>query len=136
MLMTKTTLNPPELFNSLQYGFSQIVVSEGRRTIYFSGQVAWDENQQIAGKDDFAAQTYHTFKNLETAVTLAGATMTDVVSLRIYIVQAYLAASKPVSDNLKQFFPGDSPPTATWIGVYGLANPDFLIEVEAVAVLD
>ena len=134
--MTKTALNPPELFNSRQYGFSQIVVAEGRRTLYFSGQVAWDENQQIAGKDDFAAQTYHAFKNLETAVTLAGATMSDVVSLRIYIVQQYLAASKPVSDNLKRFFPGDSPPATTWIGVYGLANPDFLIEIEAVAMLD
>jgi len=134
--MTKTALNPSELFNSRQYGFSQIVVAEGRRTIHFSGQVAWDENQQITGKDDFAAQTYHAFKNLETAVTLAGATMADVVSLRIYIVQEYLAASKPVSDNLKRFFPGDSPPAATWIGVYGLANPDFLIEVEAVAVVD
>lgn len=135
MLMTKTTLNPPELFNSLQYGFSQIVISEGKRTIHFSGQVAWDENQQIAGKDDFATQTYHAFKNLETAVTLAGATMSDVVSLRIYIVQEHLAASKPVSDNLKRFFPGDAPPAATWIGVYRLANPDFLIEVEAVAVI-
>ncbi|MBK9055465.1 MAG: RidA family protein [Chloroflexi bacterium] len=134
--MTKTALNPPELFNSRQYGFSQIVVAEGRRTLYFSGQVAWDENQQIAGKDDFAAQTYHAFKNLETAVTLAGATMADVVSLRIYIVQEHLAASKPVSDNLKRFFPGDSPPAATWIGVYGLANPDFLIEVEAVVMFD
>ncbi len=133
--MTKTALNPPQLFNSRQYGFSQIVVAEGRRTLYFSGQVAWDENQQIAGKDDFAAQTYHAFKNLKTAVTLAGANMADVVSLRIYIVQAYLAEAKPVSDNLKRFFPGDAPPTATWIGVYGLANPDFLIEVEAVAVV-
>ena len=122
--MTKTALNPPQLFNIRQYGFSQIVVAEGRRTLYFSGQVAWDENQQIAGKDDFAAQTYYAFKNLETAVTLAGATMADVVSLRIYIVQQYLAASKPVSDNLKRFSPATHPPPPP-----GLASTAWLTRI-------
>lgn len=45
--MPKISLNPDTLFDSVQYGFSQIVVAEGRRTIYWSGQVAWDEKQNI-----------------------------------------------------------------------------------------
>jgi len=43
--MPKTYLNPKELFPSLQYGFSQMVVSRGGQTVYLSGQVAWDAAQ-------------------------------------------------------------------------------------------
>jgi enamine deaminase RidA (YjgF/YER057c/UK114 family) len=64
--------------------------------------------------------------------------MGHVAALRIYIVYAKLAEGEDVavSNALKKFFPGESPPVSTWIGVYSLAHPDFLIEVEATAVLD
>ncbi|MCB9006685.1 MAG: RidA family protein, partial [Ardenticatenaceae bacterium] len=87
--MTKESLNPNSLFNSLQYGFSQIVVAEGQRTVYFSGQVAWDENENIVGENDLRAQVWQSLKNVETAVTTAGATLNDIVALRIYIVQSW-----------------------------------------------
>lgn len=133
--MPKETINPDSLFNSLQYGFSQIVVSQGAKTVYLSGQVAWDEKGEIIGKGDLRTQTDAAFRNLERALSEAGAALKDVVSLRIYIVQSVMPQSKPVSEALKQFFP-DSPPASTWIGVQGLANEDFLIEVEAVAVIE
>lgn len=134
----KTAINPPEFFDSLQHGFSQIVIAEGKRTAYFSGQVAWDASKQIVGKGDFAAQVEKSFENLQTAVRLAGGTMSHVAALRIYIFYAKLADGEDVavSTALKKYFPGDSPPVSTWIGVYSLANPDFLIEIEATAVLD
>ena len=69
--MTKESLNPDSLFNSLQYGFSQIVVAEGQRTVYFSGQVAWDENENIVGENDLQAQVWQSLRNVETAVTTA-----------------------------------------------------------------
>lgn len=131
--MSKTSLNPRTLFNSLQYGFSQIVVAEGQRTVYFSGQVAWDENQNIVGKNDLRAQVWQSLRNVETAVTTAGATLSDIVALRIYIVQSWMDKTAPVSEGLKAFFPND-PPATTWIGVFGLARPEFLIEVEGTAV--
>lgn len=131
----KTYLNPPELFPSQQYGFSQIVSTQGGKTVYFSGQVAWDEKRQIVGINDFAKQTQQSFKNLKTAVELAGGTMSDIVSLRIYIVAQCLSESSAVSKSLHEFFPEDALPSSTWIGVVALANPDFLIEIEAIAVL-
>jgi enamine deaminase RidA (YjgF/YER057c/UK114 family) len=136
--VSNKAINPPEFFDSLQHGFSQIVVTEGKRTAYFSGQVAWDANKQIIGKGDFAAQVEKSFENLQTAVRLAGGRMSHVAALRIYIVYAKLAECEDaaVSNALKKFFPGDAPPVSTWIGVYSLAHPDFLIEVEATAVLD
>ena len=66
--MPKEYLNPKELFPSLQYGFSQIVTSTGGKTVYLSGQVGWDEQQQIVGPGDLRAQTWQTFRNIETAM--------------------------------------------------------------------
>lgn len=133
--MAKQALNPKTLFNSLQYGFSQIVVVEGARTVYFSGQVAWDEHENIVGENDLQAQVWQSLRNVETAVTTANATLNDIVTLRIYIVQSWMDKTGPVSEGLKEFFP-ENPPATTWIGVYGLARPEFLIEIEGTAVLD
>ncbi|MGB5058573.1 MAG: Rid family hydrolase, partial [Candidatus Promineifilaceae bacterium] len=66
--MSKTSLNPDSLFNSLQFGFSQIVVAQGSRMVYFSGQVAWDEHQNIIGANDLQAQVWQSLRNVETAV--------------------------------------------------------------------
>jgi 2-iminobutanoate/2-iminopropanoate deaminase len=129
--MPKEYLNPKELFPSLQYGFSQIVVTQGGQTVYLSGQVAWDAEQQIVGVDDLGAQTRQTLRNIETAMKAAGGALTDVVSLRIYIVKEKLAEMHHISATLKEFFPEDQAPTTTWIGVHALANRDFLIEIEA-----
>jgi 2-iminobutanoate/2-iminopropanoate deaminase len=134
--MAKEYINPPELFPSLQYGFSQIVVSQGGRTVYLSGQVAWDEKQQIVGPDDLRAQVWQTFKNIERAMHAAGGNLSDIVSMRIYIVEEKLHESHYVSEALKQFFLAEAAPATTWIGVRALANKDFLIEIESVAVIN
>ena len=134
--MSKTSLNPDSLFNSLQFGFSQIVVAQGSRMVYFSGQVAWDERQNIIGANDLRAQVWQSLRNVETAVTTAGGTLADIVALRIYIVHDWMDRTAPVSEGLKAFFPGGHPPATTWIGVKSLARPEFLIEVEGTAVLE
>jgi 2-iminobutanoate/2-iminopropanoate deaminase len=133
--MSKTSLNPNSLFNSLQFGFSQIVVAQGSRTVYFSGQVAWDEHRNIIGENDLRAQVWQSLRNVATAVTTAGGTLADVVALRIYIRHDWMDRTAPVSEGLKAFFPGDQPPATTWIGVQSLARPEFLVEVEGTAVL-
>jgi enamine deaminase RidA (YjgF/YER057c/UK114 family) len=133
--MPRQALNPAELFNSLQYGFSQIAIGQGRKIVTISGQVGWDENEQIVGGDDFKQQTLKAFRNLDIAIRAAGGTLADILSLRIYIVASAMSQSGAVREGLQQFFP-QSPPTATWIGVPCLADPDFLIEIEATAVLD
>jgi len=134
--MPKEYINPKELFNSLQYGFSQVVTSQSGKTVHMSGQVAWDEEQQIVGKNNLQKQTRQALKNVETAVNAAGGTLADVVSMRIYIVYDKLDESGAISDTLKEFFPSDQPPATTWIGVHSLAHEDFLIEIEAIAVID
>ena len=75
--MPKEYLNPKELFPSLQYGFSQIITSSGGKMVFLSGQVGWNERQQMIGPNDLRAQTWQTFRNIETAIKMAGGTLTD-----------------------------------------------------------
>jgi enamine deaminase RidA (YjgF/YER057c/UK114 family) len=134
--MAKDYINPPSLFSSIQHGFSQAVAASGRRTLYVSGQTAWDADKRLVGGANLAAQARQAFQNVQTAVEAAGGTLTDVVSLRIYIVSYTPDKSEAVGRALREAFAGPAKPAATWIGVTSLADPGFLIEVEATAVLD
>ena len=133
--MTKEYINPDSLFPSLQSGFSQIVVAQGSRTVYISGQTAWNAEKQIVG-GNLAEQARQAFANLRTAVEEAGGTLADVVALRIYVVNYKPEDAESVGSALRAYFPEDSRPTSTWIGVSSLAVADFLIEIEAIAVLE
>jgi len=133
--MPKEQINPPELFPSLQYGFSQIVTTTGGKTIYLSGQVAWDENEQIVGPNDLGSQIRQALRNVETAVQIAGGKLTDVVSMRIYVVEPHLEEGGSISEALKEFFPAKTAPATTWLGVTRLANKEFIVEIEAIAVI-
>ena len=134
--MPKEQINPDSLFPSLDVGFSQIVTATGGKTVYISGQTAWDANKQILGGSDLGQQTRHTLANVKTAVEAAGGSLADVVSLRIYIADYRPEQADAISSALRAFFPRESRPVSTWIGVQTLAVPDFLIEIEATAVLD
>ena len=69
--MPKETINPPELFPSLQYGFSQVVTAGQGQTVYLSGQVAWDADQRIVGPGDLRVQTRQALENVRTAMAAA-----------------------------------------------------------------
>lgn len=134
--MPKQFINPDTLFPSLQYGFSQVVTSTPGKLVFMSGQVAWDAGQQIVGQGDLWAQTWQALRNVEQAVQAAGGTLEDVVSMRIYIVKEQLTSSAAIREGLRSFFPPDRPPATTWIGVESLANKAFLVEIEAIAVIE
>ena len=108
--MQKSTFNPPSVFNSLQYGFSQAVEVRGGRRLLLSGQVGVD------------------------VLAEAGGELSHVVMLRIYIAEAARDQQEWISQVLLQRFPND-PPASSWIIVSGLSLPEWLIEVEAEAML-
>ena len=74
-------------------------------------------------------------RNVKAAIEAAGGSLKDVVALRIYIVNYRPENAAAVGSALKEFFP-QNPPASTWIGVSTLAVPEFLIEIEATAILD
>ena len=133
--MPKEYINPNNLFPSLPYGFSQIVVATGKRMVFISGQTAWDERKNIVGGDSVLEQARQAFRNLEKAMAAAGGTLKDIVTLRIYVVDYQAECGTAVGTALREAFSGN-PPASTWIGVPALADPEFLIEIEATAVLD
>ena len=102
--MPKESINPEALFDSLQYGFSQIVIAGRGRTVYLSGQVAWDAAQEIVGPGDLAVQTRQSLENVTTAMEAAGGRLADVVSMRIYIVEEALDQSHHISQALRETF--------------------------------
>ena len=112
--MPKQHLNPPSLFPSVRHGFSQVVVASGARTVFISGQTAWDANKKIVDRN-LGEQTTQALSNVKTAVEAAGGNLRDIVSLRIYIVHQPEQNLAPVGDALREVFPTD-PPTSTWIG--------------------
>jgi len=133
--MTKIAINPKSLFNAKQYGFSQIIVAKPGKMVFISGQVAWDENGNIVGKNNLAIQTQKAMDNLKIAMKAAGGTLANIVMLRIYKVNYQQADGAIISEALINNFGTDHPPASTWLNVQGLANPDFLIEIEAQAVI-
>lgn len=131
----KQVVNPPDLFKSTEYGFSQIVITPPGRLVFISGQVAWNEKEVIIGKDDLEVQTRESIENLERALHAVGGTLENIVMLRIYKVN-YVQGDGPVIGKvLREKFGTSNPPASTWLSVNGLANPDFMIEIEAQAVI-
>lgn len=133
--MKREVLNPKSLFDSRQYGFSQIVISNPGKIIFISGQVAWDENLKIIGENDLAKQTQKSLDNLEIAIKAAGGTFENIVMLRIYKVNYQKEDGPIINQILKNYFGTENPPANTWISVQGLADEGFMIEIEAQAVI-
>jgi enamine deaminase RidA (YjgF/YER057c/UK114 family) len=81
----------------------------------------------------FKEQACQALRNVQTAVETAGGCLSDIVSLRIYLVDYRPQDAGPISEALRTYFPGDEPPASTWVGVSALAVEDFLVEIEAIA---
>ncbi|MBI3912579.1 MAG: RidA family protein [Chloroflexi bacterium] len=131
--MSKQFINPIELSNPGTY--THVVVAEGKKMIFISGQIALDASGQVIGKGDLRAQTKQVFENLKTALASAGATFADVVKMNTYIVN-YKPEMRPTLVEVRAaYLPKEYPPASTLVGVTALAREEFLIEIEAIAVV-
>jgi 2-iminobutanoate/2-iminopropanoate deaminase len=125
-----TRLSPPGL--PAPTGYSHVVAVTGGRTVYVSGQVALDAAGQLVGQGDFAAQTRQVFANLDLALRAAGATFRDVVKATYFVRDASRVA---LIREIRAAYFVDALPASTLVEVPQLAHPDFLIEVEVIAVV-
>jgi len=135
MSVAKEHLSPAGLFSTEGFGFTQVVTSAPGKTIHVSGQVAWNAERKLVGGNDLGQQAEQALANLRTALAAAGATPRDVVFLRVFVVNYRPEHARVLSPLLEKFFAGGAPPASTWLGVQSLANPAFLIEIEATAVV-
>lgn len=131
--MIRDVLNPPSVADTLRYGFSQAVVVRGGTRVVLSGQVGVDASERTVAPD-LAAQTAAAFDNIASILREAGGELAHVVILRLYIVESARGEQRCIGEMLRARFPVD-PPATSWIVVSGLSEPQWLIEIEAEAVL-
>src|SRR5579862_7682909 len=128
--MALERLNPSGLQKPPTYSH---VVKAGN-TIYIAGQTATDENGQIVGRGDFAAQADQVFQNIGKALRSVGADFRHLASVRTYVTDPRFR--EQLAPARTKYLSPDSLPASTLLVVAGLAQPDFLLEIDAVAVLD
>lgn len=126
-------LNPPRLCPTK--GWSHVTTVTGGKTIYISGQVSMNDKGEVVGKGDLRKQTVQTFENIKIALEAVGATFRDVVKSNLYLVGLKAEDIPIVREVRAQYFVPDQPPASTFVGVEKLVHPDWLIEIEVVAVV-
>ena len=128
----KQALNPPELANSLQYGYSQATVAAAdAKLIHVAGQVGISDD----GPNDFESQVDRSFDALLKTLEVAGTNAADVVKITLLIVDHDADKLAYLVEKRKAVF-GDNPPASTLIPVPALYAPGVLFEIDAVAVAE
>jgi enamine deaminase RidA (YjgF/YER057c/UK114 family) len=121
------------LMSGDQPSYSHVVTVSGTgKIVFIAGQLARDANGACVGTGDMRAQMEQTFRNLDRCLRAAGATWADVVKTNTYVTD--FDAFRKCGDIRMRWF-GVATPTSTTVGVTRLADPDCMVEIEAVAVV-
>lgn len=126
-------LNPPTLCKT--HGWTHVVTMTGGRTIHISGQASINAAGEVVGKGDLKQQTEQSFENLRLALAAAGATWHDVVATRLYVVNLKPEHVPIIREVRSRYVSAENPPASTLVGVSALVGADWLIEIEATAVV-
>ena len=115
-------------------GYSHIAEIGGGQLVYIAGQVSQDAAGAVVGENDFRAQVERTFQNVKIAVEAAGGAFADIVKFNYYCVgnADQFPAVREIRD---RFVNVENPPVSTFVFVSRLARPEWLIEIEAIAVV-
>lgn len=128
-------LNPKGLERPV--GYAHVAKVTGGNIVYVAGQAPFDENGQVVGKGDFVVQFTQVIRNLKTAVEAAGGRPDQYAVLTIYItnLQAYLNDKNALGGVYREVF-GKYFPAITLVQVESLYNPDCMVEISGIAVID
>ena len=124
-------INPEDLPKPRSY--HQVAVATGTRIVFVAGQVSEDVEGDLVGEGDFALQARTAFANVGRALAAAGAQPDQVARITIYVV-AHRPELLPLISEARIAVFGDHRPADTLLGVATLAEPGYLIEVEAIAI--
>ena len=131
--MTLVLINPSDL--STPQSYTHVIAATGSRLVFVAGQVADDPQGDMVGPGDLAVQARQAFANVGRALAAAGVRPERVAKLTIYVVKHRVEYLSAISDARIAVF-GEHRPTDVLLGVDTLAEPGYLIEVEAIAVAD
>ena len=131
--MTLQLINPEGL--PVPSTYTHVVVATGTRMVFVAGQEPEDVHGNLVGPGDLAAQARQVYANLGRALTAAGARPEQVTRITIYVVH-HRPEHLPVIERARKHLFGDHKPADVVVGVETLAQPGYLIEVDAIAVTD
>lgn len=131
--MALESINPKQIDPPATY--SHVVVATGTRMVFVAGQVAEDREGNIVGPGDMTAQAHQVFTNIGYALAAAGARPDQVTKLTIFVAGYQREHLAQIEQGRAALF-GDHKPTDTLVGVAALSRPEYLLEVDAVAVVD
>jgi len=109
-----------------------IRVSQAQTILFLSGQVAYTSDGSVACRGDFKGQARDAYEAIKALVESQGGTMASIVKVTTYVTDMQYRVDLPP---LRDEFFGKKGPASTLIEISALAHPDWLIEVEAIAVL-
>jgi 2-iminobutanoate/2-iminopropanoate deaminase len=117
-------------------GYSQVAEITCGKIVYISGQVSRDASDAMVGDGDFGAQVEQVFKNIKIAVEAAGGSFANIIKLNYYCVASVEPSQMPVVREIRdRFVNTEKPPASTFVVVSRLVRPEWLIEIEAIAVV-
>lgn len=131
--MALELINPTDLPTPQTY--TQVVVATGSKMVFISGQEPEDINGNLVGPGDLAVQASQVFGNLGRALAAAGALPAQVARITIYVVNYNRDECLPVIEKARVALFGDHKPADVVLGVATL-SPGYLIEVDAIAIID
>jgi enamine deaminase RidA (YjgF/YER057c/UK114 family) len=131
--VTLELINPEDLPTPSAY--THVVVASGSRLVFVAGQEPEDERGNLVGPGDLPQQARQVFANLGRALAAARARPDEVAKITIFVV-GYRREQLPVIDAARAELFGEHKPADTLVGVQALSRPEFLIEVDAIAVID
>jgi enamine deaminase RidA (YjgF/YER057c/UK114 family) len=131
--VTLECINPDGIHTPETY--SHVVIARGTQQIFIAGQVAEDEHGNLVGADDMTAQATQVFANIGRALTAAGARPEDVAKLTIFVAN-YRREHLPMIEQGRVTLFGAHKPTDSLVGVAALSSAEYMLEVDAVAVVE
>ena len=133
--MEKQHINPDGIYK--HHAFTRVVSVTGpMKLIFIAGQTPSDENYQCVAPGDYRAQYLKVMENLEIQLTAAGATWDDVVYRRAFVIDVDEFLRVNADPGTPKFDKPDLPPPSTLIGVTRLSSPEFLLEIDLMAIVD
>jgi 2-iminobutanoate/2-iminopropanoate deaminase len=129
--MQKEIFGAPTVYSPVRY--AQGVKTTGGTIVWISGQVSQDKNGKMVHRGDFSGQARQALGNLTAMVEAAGGTINDIIKVTTYLTD--LRYREELARVRAEFFPDGKLPASTLVGVTALADPDMLVEIEAIAVL-
>jgi 2-iminobutanoate/2-iminopropanoate deaminase len=132
--MALERINPPEIYKPNKNIYTQVIKATGSTQIFLAGIVPFDQNQNIIGIGNMQLQVIQVLQNINCALTSASASIADVVRINVLTTNADLYIQEGAQEVINFF--GKTKPASTTYQVSRLVHPDWMVEIEATAIID